>query len=434
MRIIRYVYTPAYVCLHTLQMMYAANNAKRCSRIFKWIMLCINVLIIIVTASLFQFGNLGDLLNATSPYSFDTTHDFNLDFSDIKDWRPVSYMELGLVFLTLSQAFVLGLYRFHNPDARWFTMRGQAMKMSKTIWTFRTYTGAFNEKKLLRGQVADDVLEKKLSMWRQQVKNNGYIFTNDMAKPKKVLRHGQYEILCKGVDEFRSQLLREQLATRCLDGGVHRLHERNSALTFLQNPSREQDENENQDDRTCCASCCSCIGEDATPEAEWDSMVQSHQWPAYNVYDRCGSMRTSNLDDDHFSPLTGGEYLKHRMFRALRFYQARVPKYRCQEVFFTYVGGILTLAASVCAVFNVPPSSQFWVAVITAFLTFFGRFEQYYDASAKLLRYKNAIIEIEKLKSFWEGLGSLKENKLQNMLRVVDRGEAIIMEVSMRVP
>ena len=142
-------------------------------------------------------------------------------------------------------------------------------------------------------------------------------------------------------------------------------------------------------------------------------------------------MRRENLEDDHFSPTTGREYVKHRLIPALRFFEGRMPKYLRQQTCSTYVIAIMTMLASFAAVFVIPPSSQFWVAIIVACITCLSGFEKFYDAANKLTRYKTTTAELKKLLAFWEGLGRLKENKSYNNSRVIQLGEEIICNVSL---
>ena len=411
----------------------AGDKAKLCSRIFLYLMLLLNLMVIFISTLLFQTGALEALTSNTTGSTIAPNIDIssiNVDFSHIKDWRPFSYLEVSLILLTLSQTFVVGLYRHHKPNQRWQTQRSMALKMLKIIWTFRTRTGPFDERKIPRGENVDDVLETKLKEWRGGTGSGTDIVS---TKPfnrlrNKVFRHNQYAVLCKRASDLKSQLIEYQLANCSLRDVPPQLHKFTSNIKFQEAASQEDYDDEVP--RRCQWCCCWGDSSAEATDGDWVQMVESTQWSVYSVYNRHELMRRDCGDDDYFSPMTGRQYVNHRIIPAIRFYEGRMPKYLRQKNFFAYFIGILTMGASFCAVFDIQPSSQFWVAIVTATITCLHTFEKHYKPTNNLNRYKNTVAELKKLHAFWEGLGTLRENKAFNNSRVVESGEQIMMDVS----
>ena len=446
--------------------MYAAENAKFCSKIFLFVIVLLNLVIIAVSASLFQFGILLELANNSTDFTdwrkFDIAS-VNVDFSHIQDWRPSSYLAVLLIILTLGQTLVVGLFRHHNPNQRWQTQRTMAMKMWKIIWTFRTRTGPFD---VPRDVIADDILEMKLNQWRGATGNGTDLVSSTPMNllRKTVFRHDQYTVLCKRASDHRSLLIEYQLANCGLCDLPPKLHKFTNKVQFQETSHQDYDDEASQSCwcRWCCCRgnssteatysmgydddeasrqsrwcrwCC-CRGNSSTEATyrmgydKWNKLVKSTKWSLYSVYNHYESMRCASLEDDHFSPMTGRQYVTHRIIPTLRFYEGQMPKNLRRHNIFAYSIGFMTMAASFCAVFSIPPSSQFWVAIITASLSCIHGFERFYNPSKNLVRYKTAVSEMKKLLAFWEGLGPLRENKSFNNSRLVELGEQIILDVS----
>lgn len=421
--------------------MYEADKAKLCRKIFTFFILLINATIIFVSAYLFNLETIADVVGNSTAAMELARSAINVNFAEMKQWSRSSYWHLYLILLTLLQTFIVGLHRYHNPEQRWQSQRTMAAKMLKIIWKFRTYTDLFDKRKMSRGQVADDVLEMKLKEWRGSA-GNGTEFVSTTPNHHlrgKVFCHDQYAVLSEKTSDLRSRLIKRQLATCSLNQAPRvKLHELTEEIKF----QKESAQDLRDDDLRRCQSCSrcwytflhclfNCCGGYINTADEWDKIIEHTQWSAYSVYNRSGSMRRENLEDDHFSPTTGREYVKHRLIPALRFFEGRMPKYLCQQTCSTYVIAIMTMLASFAAVFVIPPSSQFWVAIIVACITCLSGFEKFYDAANKLTRYKTTTAELKKLLAFWEGLGRLKENKSYNNSRVVQLGEEIICNVSL---
>ena len=111
-----------------------------------------------------------------------------------------------------------------------------------------------------------------------------------------------------------------------------------------------------------------------------DGSEQADEWDSISV-------EKTKLDykDDNFSPMSAAGYSNHRIVKKLRFYQKRIPRYYRLLNLFTYTVALLTLTASALTVFNIPPSSQFWVAIATALLIAFAAVHQYCQRSQKTL-------------------------------------------------
>lgn len=186
-----------------------------------------------------------------------------------------------------------------------------------------------------------------------------------------------------------------------------------SKMFAVVNPAQHEDiDDSKRVTQSRCVSLCGCCCANDTEKR--DSLIVAKTSPSYN--------------DDNFSPMSASGYLKHRIVQKLRFYQERIPGYYLKLNFFTYMVALLTLAASALAVFNVPPSSQFWVSIATALLSAFVGFEKYFDADTKLQRYTKTVKDLKLLVDYWQGLSSLEQNKLSNIETLVDKGEGIILD------
>lgn len=176
-------------------LMQASTRSKCCSRIFSFILLGLTAVILVLTATLFQMNTLvcGDVVNYTANIDIATSA-ISLDFSSIASWHPSSYLTLFLVVSTLSQTFLIGLYRFHNPDQRWKAKRSMAMQMERIIWKFRTYTGPYSKAELPPNQSADDVLEKQLQTWCDATIGSADLVSTEIMKHRgqSFFKHGQY--------------------------------------------------------------------------------------------------------------------------------------------------------------------------------------------------------------------------------------------------
>ena len=342
-----------------------------------------------------------------------------------------------LVALTLLQAFLIGLFRFHNPDERWKAKRSFAMKMLRIIWTFRTYSGPFDESKLPQGVHADDILEMKLEEWRNNLLGTGdLVLTNIFQKANQnTFRHGQYDVLCEKVSTMKDGLIVNQIAS-VLSKEPARPCNLTHDMTFEGNSSFQDvdDVQVDDDDVSClttiCRCCCLYRRLKPVTVSEWHAQAEDADWSDNSVYSR--SSLVSDCNDDQFSPITANVYAENRAKTALRFYQGRVPSYSFQRDFFMYAISLFTVISSACAVFNfskkTPP--EFWVAIITAIITCFGSFEGQYEPTNKLRRYNNTIGELKRILFFWEGLTLLEQNKLQNITYVVEYTERAILDVS----
>ena len=146
--------------------MQSSDRSKCCSRVLTFMLVGLTAAVLALTATLFQLKVMDaeGAMNHTANIDIATSA-MSLDFSSIASWHPSSYLTLILVVSTLSQTFLIGLYRFHNPDQRWKAKHSMAMEIESIIWRYRTHTGPFSKAQLFRHQSADDVLRKQLQRW-----------------------------------------------------------------------------------------------------------------------------------------------------------------------------------------------------------------------------------------------------------------------------
>ena len=405
-------------------------QSKCCSRVINLILVGITAAIITLTAILIQL-NVTESTGATN-YTANidiATSAMSLDFSSIPSWSESSYLTLILVMLTLSQTFFIGLYRFHNSDTRWKTKRSMAMRMESIIWRFRTYTGPFSKTQLPLNQSADDVLEQQIQEWCDTTVASADLVSTEIMKrmEQKHVTHRQYpKNKKKGDPSMNAARIGKKILKKRVVNALRNAKNNDDADCDLplkkQYSFVHQAEHEEVDTRPCCR-CCTFDDTD-----EWSNSVSAEdidEWDSAIV-----EKNSVFYTDDDFSPMSAAGYLKHRILKKLRFYQNRIPKYYYLLNAFTYIVAFLTLAASAFAVFNVPPSSQMWVAIVTACLNAFVIFDKYFDAGTKLKRYTNTVKDLQILFDYWQGLSILQQNKLSNIEMLVDKGESIILDVS----
>ena len=402
--------------------MAAADHTKICSRVFTYIMLTLNA-VIIIAASLWLKNISATIPSATTPNATTTST------SDVSN----TIFKSILTVLTLLQSFLIGLYRYHNPDERWKAQRSFAIKMETIIWAYRTHTGPFDPSSLPPCAVADDILEVKLREWSSSLIGTSDVDLTNLfhKRNKKAYNHGQYHGLCKVVSQLKRDLILQQVSS-VLSKETCRPHDLKKDMTFMEIVPEDHDNLDRSTVEIYLRPACCCRRRRRAKEtnATWEEIANSTKWSDSSAFSRF--LGNKNDHDDHFSPLTAGDYVQHRIKCALDFYQHRVPSYSLFQTFFTYVIAVLGVLAACAVIFELPDPfpPQLLVAVITAILTLFGGLEKHYDSGNKLRRYNNTISELKKIVAFWEGLTVLEKNKLQNITLVVKKAEQIILDVS----
>ena len=126
--------------------------------------------------------------------------------------------------------------------------------------------------------------------------------------------------------------------------------------------------------------------------------------------------------DDHHSPVTPDKFIELRLEKAVAFYKRRIPAYGRRQGAFKVLLLLLAAGSSLLAYLGYLEL----VVLVTAAASALTSWCEFSDMSSKVQRYNGAVQQVKLLLTWWETLTDVEKAGVENIDRLITRGEAVI--------
>jgi hypothetical protein len=337
-----------------------------------------------------ELGHSKPIKNVTITEDSDFLTELKAQFGDY-----LPFLDDAVFLLPIMSAFVLTIFAFLNPQARWRNLRNCACTLESMTWLYRTRVEPFTVNLSYKNSPEDQLMQS-LNEWRDNLVEGSDLNLTTVeeshAKNSHVWRHYQYSgklgdpvgTWYGRTGDWAWKQLLQLLECKCVNFDV--------VGTFC----------------FCCRR-----------KEERKQKVTQH--PA--VHDVTKDEQESAKRDDYFSPCKPNAYIKLRLLRQKTFYQNRVPGYVRQRWFLHVAAVVCTTCGAIFGYYGL----QGAVAALSALAGAFTSWSEFCDVGRKLERYSNSIRSIKKLLAWWESLSDVDQSSVPNITRLVLDGEQIIM-------
>jgi len=329
-----------------------------------------------------------------------------LDGLDDTGDTVMRYTVLGLSVLVSA---IASLIAFINPVSKWQYLRGAALNIQSHIWKFRTRS---NEYRLNTesdfDHSADELLREEVENIKIGVTNTADISNTSLfGRVKSPNYHKQHsptsESFGFGISE--AEVSPEKNISNHDSRGAKSSIEAKDTTT----------------EKPFLKSLGSTLSKVA-PSSDEDVSLQELVDQVRGHSATSNSSQQSQKLDNNYGPMLPGDYCKHRVVAAIKFYKSRIPRYYRNKV----LTKVLMLLGSAAGVIFAYLDALKWAAVVSVVTTTMTAWIEFDGVDGKIRRYSDVVDSLQKLLVWWKTRPPIEKSASENIDKLIGTCEDLI--------